>query len=702
MKNKTIQFTYDGKRNAALKINFMKLSASLIVLLTLSLSSNTLHAQSVGISGSSITPHASSILEIVSTAKGLLIPRMTTAERNAINSGTFATGLMIYNTDTKQFNSYNGTAWINLNGLTTTATAAGTTTLVVGSTYLQQFTGTTTQTVVLPDATGLTVGQSFLITNRSTGVVTVNANGGGLIQTMAAASQVLVSVVTIGTAAGTWDAAYSATSLDGLTDAVSGITNFANSLIIGHQTTGTLSTASNNTGIGYGVLQAITTGDDNTANGFEALKANTTGSNNTATGSGALKANVTAPNNSAFGSGALAGNTYASQNVAIGKDALLTQSYIGHASTPTIWATNNVAVGFDALRLNQPTSTTNGYQNTAIGSSALKANTTGSWNTASGFEALLDNTTGDQNTANGVYALKANTTGYNNNAIGMNALNSNTTGNNNTAIGVNALKSNTSGTSNIATGRDALFSNTAGTHNTASGALALFTNTGTSNTANGAQALYDNTTGSENTASGRNALNTNTTGTNNTAIGYNSDVSTSGLTNATAIGNGAIVTASNNMWFGNTSVVGWGFGVAPGSTAITVGSTTSNGNGANLTLAGTWTNASDSTKKHDIKNITYGLNEVMKLRPVNYKWKGTNQKDFGFLAQEVKLILPEIVYGEEGQMTMSYGQMTAVLTKAVQELNTLNAEKDKKIADLETRLKRLELIMGDKQYQVRN
>lgn len=57
----------------------------------------------------------------------------------------------------------------------------------------------------------------------------------------------------------------------------------------------------------------------------------------------------------------------------------------------------------------------------------------------------------------------------------------------------------------------------------------------------------------------------------------------------------------------------------------------------------------------------------MKLRPVTYKLKGTDSRDIGFLAQEVKLILPEIVYGEEGQMTLSYGQITSVITKAIQE-----------------------------------
>jgi hypothetical protein len=57
----------------------------------------------------------------------------------------------------------------------------------------------------------------------------------------------------------------------------------------------------------------------------------------------------------------------------------------------------------------------------------------------------------------------------------------------------------------------------------------------------------------------------------------------------------------------------------------------------------------------------------MKLRPVSYKMNESNHQDIGFIAQEVKQVLPEIVYGEEGQMTMSYGQITSVLTKAIQE-----------------------------------
>ncbi len=164
-----------------------------------------------------------------------------------------------------------------------------------------------------------------------------------------------------------------------------------------------------------------------------------------------------------------------------------------------------------------------------------------------------------------------------------------------------------------------------------------------------------------------------------TLIGHNANVSAPNLINSTAIGEAAVVTASNNMVFGNNAIVGWGFGVAPGAAAIRVGSGATNGNGATLTLTGNWTSTSDRTKKHEIDGIQYGLTEILKLRPVSYRWKGTDHMDFGFIAQEVKSILPEIVYGEEGNMSISYGQVTAVLTRAIQ-------EQQKEIEDLKVKL----------------
>ncbi len=55
------------------------------------------------------TPDASSILDLQSTVKGFLPPRMTTTERDAI--ATPAEGLVIYNSTTQVLNFFNGTVW---------------------------------------------------------------------------------------------------------------------------------------------------------------------------------------------------------------------------------------------------------------------------------------------------------------------------------------------------------------------------------------------------------------------------------------------------------------------------------------------------------------------------------------------------------------------------------------------------------------
>jgi hypothetical protein len=69
--------------------------------------------QSINTNGALASPSA--ILDVTSTSQGVLIPRMTTAQRNAISSP--ATGLMIFQTDsTAGFYYYNGTAWSAVGG----------------------------------------------------------------------------------------------------------------------------------------------------------------------------------------------------------------------------------------------------------------------------------------------------------------------------------------------------------------------------------------------------------------------------------------------------------------------------------------------------------------------------------------------------------------------------------------------------------
>ena len=114
----------------------------------------------------------------------------------------------------------------NLMGYTTTATAAGTTTLTAASSYKQYFTGTTTQTVVMPDVTTLALGRSYEIINNSTGILTVNSSGANLITTIPAGITGVVTCTAItGTTAASWH--YEFSSFDAITG--SGAAVFATS-----------------------------------------------------------------------------------------------------------------------------------------------------------------------------------------------------------------------------------------------------------------------------------------------------------------------------------------------------------------------------------------------------------------------------------------------------------------------------------------
>ncbi len=170
-----------SKKNAC---KFFMLLTMLIVLM--GLTSYRANAQSMGISNSFITPDASSILEMRTITKGLLIPRMATTDRNAISSP--ATGLMIYNTTTNQFNYYNGSSWIvmfsgsvGVNSITGTAnrvTIGGTSadpTIDIASTYIGQSSITTLGTISTGTWNSTAIGIGYGGTGQTTQQAAINA-----------------------------------------------------------------------------------------------------------------------------------------------------------------------------------------------------------------------------------------------------------------------------------------------------------------------------------------------------------------------------------------------------------------------------------------------------------------------------------------------------------------------------------------------
>ena len=307
--------------------------------------------------------------------------------------------------------------------------------------------------------------------------------------------------------------------------------------------------------------------------------------------------------------------------------------------------------------------------NTAVGASALAANTTGSRATASGY---LAGTTSN-----------ASQVSYFGSYAGQYA-----TGSFNTAIGdasFAGVNGSSSGQYNVAVGGGALNADTTGGNNTSVGFQSLYFNTTASNnTAVGYQAGYSNTTGGTNAFFGRNSGYTQTTATANTFIGANAGYYVTTGSKNTIIGqfDGQtgldIRTASNYIVLsdgdGNPRLYMDGSGYL--YSAPTYVNTT--GGSANLRMTGSNGQFALSTSslryKKNIENAPYGLADVMAIRPVIYQSKSIidGDKTFGgFIAEEIHDAgLTQFVdYDDEGRPnSLQYGNMVSLCVKAIQEL----------------------------------
>jgi hypothetical protein len=399
---------------------------------------------------------ASSILDVTSTAGGILFPRMTTTQRNAISAP--ADGLMVYNTSDAKFNFRENGAWNtipNLSGSGSTNRLAiwnSSTNLGFESTFIVDSTNSRLGLGISPSSTFDVVG-NVEFQNPST-----SYDGGVL------GSELLTTGTGAGWTGTSLPVGYTHTDTTNATALVSGFTPANNTI--------------------YQVLYTVS--------------GRTKGSITFSFGgytSGTISTNVTDVNVSqaTTGTGPLTitptANFDGTVKFSIKAITAGSAGFVGRNQAGTV-----------VYEERYSTSNTNIFQGLNAGS----RNTTGVNNIFQGYDAGAINTTGSQNIFQGVNAGSRNITGNGNLFQGYNAGRRNTTGSGNVFQGNNAGPVNTTGSGNFFQGSDAGSSNISGSYN-------LF---------QGGNAGYNNTTGSGNIFKGANSGFSNTTGSNNIAIGF--------------------------------------------------------------------------------------------------------------------------------------------------------------------------------------
>jgi hypothetical protein len=355
----------------------MKISVIVLSVL-LSAAVKTMAQQNVGIGTNN--PHGSSILDIRSTSRGLLIPRINLlSETDQVTIPTPLISLLVYNINNNLPNGegyyyWNGVIWNKLATRSNLANFAWGVNGNSGTNPNTDFIGNTDFKPLVFKTNNLLAGK---------------------------------------------------------------IDPDPNNTFFGYQAGAGITTGQNNTFLGQNAGNETTTGGSNFFGGHLSGFSNTTGGANVFIGQRSGQENTAGNRNVFIGLAAGRNNTTGSWSVAVGTESLasVTSGIANTAVGDSSLATNtsgslNTAIGYGSMPVN-----TTGYENTALGSYSLNANTTGFYNVAAGRTALYSNTSGERNAAFGVDALRNNISGVRNTACGNSALLQNITGDNNTALG---------------------------------------------------------------------------------------------------------------------------------------------------------------------------------------------------------------------------------------------------------------------------
>ena len=662
--------------------------------------------QGVAINADGSNPDNSAMLDIKSTAKGILIPRLTSLQKTAIVSP--ATSLLIYQTDgSTGFYYYNGSAWTPVSSAAQGPLSGWSTTGNAGIDSTINYIGTSDGRPLI----GKVNGEQVFYFSSTKPVTSLGYQAGK--SNTANYNQFVGYQAGLNNTTGFanffqgYEAGYSNTTANynhfsgfkaGHSDSI-GIANHFDGFYSGYSNT----TGSRNYFSGQQSGYANTTASNNHFVGYQAGFNNTTGSNNHFEGYGAGSYNTSGSYNYFSGSQAGYSNTTGELNL-----------FIGHTSGMNNTTGNdNHFIGYTAGFSN-----TTGSSNHFDGHGAGRLNTTGSFNHFVGFGAGTGNSTGNNNFFEGYYAGANNTTGSQNYFSGYQTGFANVTGNYNHFSGYEAGINNIAGY-NYFTGYKAGLNNTTGTTNHFEGYLSGYSNiTGSENHFSGFAAGYKNSNGGSNTYIGYQVAHENVSGNGNVMIGHLAGYNETGsnklyISNSSSATpliygdfNSQLLRVNGNMqvkkvvenssatlrlteigaqwvtvYYDNPNVAnnwstrstGLVSGLTSGRFSFFHNSTTvmdlyDNGDAY---LSGSLTQASDARLKKNITTLSGSLDKINQLRGVTYNWidqKKDSTQQIGFIAQEVEKVFPQLVKTDEkGMKSVAYANMVPVLLEAIKD-----------------------------------
>ncbi|MFZ9078153.1 MAG: tail fiber domain-containing protein [Alphaproteobacteria bacterium] len=473
----------------------------------------------------------------------------------------------------------------------------------------------------------------------------------------------------------------------------------SNNTAIGHRAISGSGAGSYNTGVGRDALFNLTSSDNNVGVGYQAAYNLTTGTQSVAVGRLAMFDNATDTGSTAVGYDAgrgtfLTGGTYlgayAGNYNSSSKDY---QTAIGHSSMDDCSGDESVAVG--ALSMSDG----NHYRSVAVGYDALGKSSTSNayYNAAVGHSAGNDVNTVDYTASLGYDAQALDTYGV---AIGAR---SHTTGTRGVSVGYQAGYSYVA-SSNYATflGYQAGYDIDGGDYCTFVGYQAGWAGgTGSWNTGVGTYALDALSSGAANSGFGYFALSSLSSGSNNSAIGVSAGAGLTGGDSNTFLGRfagyyqgnssaGALTTGSNVTCVGYESI--------PSSATATNEITLGDNNITSLRCnTQTISSLSDERDKTAIQDLSYGLDFINDMRPVQFTWNRRDGSlgatpDMGFIAQDLYDVEIEhsstsrtrlVKWENPEKLEADYVRSYPILVKAVQELSAKCDALEARIAELE-------------------